>query len=104
MSGQESVMIRYQRTVVVADRSAVEIYAALDSFLAENADRIVAKVKRLDIDPSRLTIAVDTKYGSATIVCVDGAIRVEGHLNWLASMWSREIDARLEAWTELIFS
>jgi len=96
-------MPSYTREVKVPGRSAQELFdkisAGIDRFMEK------AAVGKFEIErkPEARTVAVKSSMFSATLLCQEGCVRLDGKLSLMAVPFRAKIDEGIDKWVSKTF-
>ncbi|OFZ19734.1 MAG: hypothetical protein A2X94_16920 [Bdellovibrionales bacterium GWB1_55_8] len=96
-------MPAYSRRVEVPGKSSEELYQVVSS----DIDRMLAKSSignfKIDRDPVRKEVRVSSSMFSATLLCQNGVLSLDGKLSLLAAPFRSKIDEGIDRWLQRHF-
>lgn len=97
-------MPKYTRSVKIPGKTAQELY----DVVAGDIDRFLSKTSigkyELERDPGRREVRFKAAIASACLSCVDGELRLDGNLSFMAIPFKSKLDEGIDRWLAKAFS
>ena len=97
-------MPAYSKKVVIDGRSAQEIYEKVAADIAEVLSRNSLGGFDISHDPGRREVTLKSKVITATLICCEGELRMDGKLSLMAAPFRSKIDEGVDRWVARAFS
>ncbi len=89
-------MPSYSRKVQLPGKKASEIYVFVEGHIDGLLQRFSMTKFEVRKDPNGRTISFDSSMFSATLVCLEGAVNLEGKLSLMAMPFRSKIDEGID--------
>lgn len=94
----------YQREAKIPHKKANELYEQTAKDIHHLFEKSQISNAQFSFHPEKNTLEVKHSLFSATLHCLDGCIRVEGQLSFLAVPFKNKIDETIDRWLQKTFS
>jgi hypothetical protein len=95
-------MPSYNRRVTVPGKTSQELY----DIISQNIDNLLTKfnVGKFDVsrDPGSKKVGISSSMFSATLLCQDGSVTLDGKLSLMATPFKSKIDEGIDRWVAKI--
>jgi hypothetical protein len=89
-------MPAYNKKVLVPGKSKAEIYQAIDPHLDRMLEKFSIGNAKLSKNSSLFRFEIESSLFSATLICEEGQVNVEGKLSMMAVAFKKNIDDGIE--------
>ena len=93
----------YSRRVEVPGKTSEQLF----EIVSNDIDRLLSKSSignfKIDRDAARREVRVNSSMFSATLVCTDGVLALDGKLSFLAAPFRSKIDEGIDRWVSRNF-
>ena len=96
-------MAKYSREVKVPGKSSQELYEKVSTDIERFLSKAPLGKTEIDRNPATKTVSVKSSMFSASLICQEGMIRVDGNLSLMALPFRGKLDEGIDKWLAKAF-